>query len=109
MEGAGAWKEVPCIVVKGICDYADSHKNKEWQDFAAATAASVAAAILDRYEVSGGVKQERSEPEGHNSTTTYSHNVNNSHNATTNSHNTTSNITTGGGAMAVGSNINIGK
>jgi len=55
MEGAGAWKEVPCVVVKGTCDYADSHKNKEWQGFAAANAASVAAAILERYEVSGGI------------------------------------------------------
>ncbi|KAH6869398.1 nucleoside phosphorylase domain-containing protein [Thelonectria olida] len=54
MEGAGAWDEVPCIVVKGICDYADSHKNKAWQDFAAATAASVAKAILKRYAVSDG-------------------------------------------------------
>lgn len=54
MEGAGAWDEVPCIIVKGICDYADSHKNKAWQDFAAATAASVAKAILGRYAVSDG-------------------------------------------------------
>ncbi|KAI1038079.1 hypothetical protein LB503_012034 [Fusarium chuoi] len=46
MEGAGIWDEVLCIIVKGICDYADSHKNKTWQDFAAATAASVAKAIL---------------------------------------------------------------
>lgn len=49
MEGAGAWDEVRCIVVKGICDYADSHKNEAWQDFAAATAASVTKAILGRY------------------------------------------------------------
>ncbi|KAL8299083.1 hypothetical protein RB593_009136 [Gaeumannomyces tritici] len=48
MEGAGAWDEVPCIVVKGICDYADSLKSKLWQNFAAASAASVAVAILDR-------------------------------------------------------------
>ena len=54
MEGAGAWDEVPCIVVKGICDYADSHKNKAWQDFAAATAASVAKAILGRYTIHDG-------------------------------------------------------
>ncbi|EHK21121.1 uncharacterized protein TRIVIDRAFT_153334, partial [Trichoderma virens Gv29-8] len=46
MEGAGLWDEVPCIVVKGICDYADSHKNKIWQPFAAATAAAVAKAVL---------------------------------------------------------------
>ncbi|KAL7945780.1 nucleoside phosphorylase domain-containing protein [Trichoderma barbatum] len=51
MEGAGAWEEVPCLVVKGVCDYADSHKNKLWQDFAAATAACVSKAILDRYSV----------------------------------------------------------
>ncbi|KAI1176301.1 nucleoside phosphorylase domain-containing protein [Nemania sp. FL0916] len=49
MEGAGAWDYVPCIVVKGVCDYADSHKNKKWQPYAAATAASVAKAILERY------------------------------------------------------------
>jgi nucleoside phosphorylase len=51
MGGAGAWEQVPCIVVKGICDYADSHKNKARQDFAAATAASVMRAVLDRYNV----------------------------------------------------------
>ncbi len=26
MEGAGVWREIPCIVVKGVCDYADCHK-----------------------------------------------------------------------------------
>ncbi|KAL8325294.1 hypothetical protein RB597_008519 [Gaeumannomyces tritici] len=55
MEGAGAWDQVPCIVIKGVCDYADSHKNKQWQNFAAATAASVAVAVLDRYELPDGV------------------------------------------------------
>lgn len=49
MEGAGAWEEIPCIVVKGICDYADSHKDKSWQSFAAATAASTMKALLGRY------------------------------------------------------------
>lgn len=49
MEGAGAWDEVPCIIIKGICDYADSHKNKMWQPFAAAAAASVMKAVLGRY------------------------------------------------------------
>lgn len=53
MEGAGVWSEVPCIIVKGICDYADSYKNKEWQAFAAVTAVSVAVAILGIYEVPG--------------------------------------------------------
>ncbi|RYP45487.1 hypothetical protein DL768_008173 [Monosporascus sp. mg162] len=49
MEGAGVWDEIPCIIVKAVCDYADSHKNKKWQDFAAATAASAAKALLERY------------------------------------------------------------
>lgn len=49
MEAAGACEELPsCIVVKGICDYAGSHKNKKWQDFAAATASSVVKALLER-------------------------------------------------------------
>ena len=49
MEGAGVRDEVPCIVVKGVCDYADCHKHKGWQNFAAATAASGSKAILERY------------------------------------------------------------
>ncbi|KKO96955.1 phosphorylase superfamily protein [Trichoderma harzianum] len=49
MEGAGVWREIPCIIVKGVCDYADSHKNQKWQDFAAATAAAAAKALLHRY------------------------------------------------------------
>ncbi|KAL6890372.1 hypothetical protein GGI43DRAFT_430563 [Trichoderma evansii] len=49
MEGAGVWEELPCIVVKGVCDYADCHKNKLWQNFAAATAASASKAILEQY------------------------------------------------------------
>lgn len=49
MEGAGIWDEIPSIIVKGVCDYADSHKNKSWQNFAAATAASTCRAILERY------------------------------------------------------------
>lgn len=49
MEGAGAWDEVPCIIVKGFSNYADSHKNISWQDFAAATAASVTKGLVERY------------------------------------------------------------
>ncbi|CEJ90691.1 hypothetical protein VHEMI06456 [[Torrubiella] hemipterigena] len=46
MEGAGAWDSFPCVVIKGFCDYADSHKNKRWQLYAAAVAASCAKAFL---------------------------------------------------------------
>ncbi|KAM0471568.1 hypothetical protein ACHAPX_009224 [Trichoderma viride] len=47
MEGSGIMEEIPCVVVKGVCDYADCHKSKKWQDFAAATAASALQAILE--------------------------------------------------------------
>ncbi|KUL82839.1 hypothetical protein ZTR_09219 [Talaromyces verruculosus] len=46
MEGAGVWDNVSCIIIKGVCDYADSHKNKTWQAYAAATGASTAKAFL---------------------------------------------------------------
>lgn len=48
MEGGGVWEDLPCVIVKGVCDYADSHKNKVWQNFAAATAAAGMKALLDR-------------------------------------------------------------
>lgn len=46
MEGAGLWDTVPTIVVKGVCDYADSHKSKEWQLYAATTAAACTKGLL---------------------------------------------------------------
>ncbi|KAJ5946145.1 hypothetical protein N7454_002984 [Penicillium verhagenii] len=39
MEAAGIMNHLPCLVVRGICDYCDSHKNKEWQEYAALVAA----------------------------------------------------------------------
>lgn len=42
MEAAGLMNDFPCIVIRGICDYADAAKNKEWQEYAAATAAAFA-------------------------------------------------------------------
>ncbi|KAL2812409.1 hypothetical protein BJX63DRAFT_396877 [Aspergillus granulosus] len=47
MEAAGVCDNLPCLVIKGVCDYADSHKNKYWQNYAAATAAACTKAILD--------------------------------------------------------------
>ncbi|KAF4943467.1 hypothetical protein FSARC_14912 [Fusarium sarcochroum] len=49
MEGAGLWRELPCLVVKGVSDYANSEKTKTWQDYAAATAAAASKAVLERY------------------------------------------------------------
>lgn len=37
----------PCLVIRGIYDYADSHKNKQWQGFAAMTAAAYAKDLLN--------------------------------------------------------------
>lgn len=47
MESAGIWDIFPCLVIKGACDYADSHKSKLWQRYAAATAAACAKAFLN--------------------------------------------------------------
>ncbi|KAF1983183.1 purine and uridine phosphorylase [Aulographum hederae CBS 113979] len=46
MEAAGLMDSFPCLVIRGICDYADSHKNKRWQKYAAATAAAFAKELL---------------------------------------------------------------
>ncbi|KAL9096309.1 MAG: hypothetical protein Q9165_001306 [Trypethelium subeluteriae] len=46
MEAAGLMNTFPCLVIRGICDYADSHKNKRWQPYAAATAAAYAKEVL---------------------------------------------------------------
>jgi nucleoside phosphorylase len=47
MEAAGLMNQFPCITIRGICDYADSHKNKQWQEYAAATAAAFTKELLD--------------------------------------------------------------
>jgi nucleoside phosphorylase len=46
MEAAGLMNNFPCIVIRGICDYADSQKNKDWQEYAAAIAAAFAKELL---------------------------------------------------------------
>ena len=46
MEAAGLMDSFPCLVIRGICDYADSHKNTKWQPYAAATAAAYAKDLL---------------------------------------------------------------
>lgn len=49
MEGAAVWDRIPTIVIKAVCDYADSHKNEDWQKYAAAVAAAGAKALLDEW------------------------------------------------------------
>ncbi|KAG9557206.1 hypothetical protein KCU71_g10843, partial [Aureobasidium melanogenum] len=46
MEAAGIMNNLPCLVVRGICDYSDSHKNKQWQGYAAMTAAAYTKDLL---------------------------------------------------------------
>ncbi|KAH8670660.1 hypothetical protein BGZ61DRAFT_483008 [Ilyonectria robusta] len=46
MEAAGLMGSFPCLVIRGICDYSDSHKNKQWQEYAAAAAAAYAKELL---------------------------------------------------------------
>jgi nucleoside phosphorylase len=45
-EAAGLMDNFRCLMIRGICDYTDSHKNKKWQPYAAATAAAFARALL---------------------------------------------------------------
>ncbi|KAI1064311.1 hypothetical protein LB506_007868 [Fusarium annulatum] len=54
MESAGVWDSLPCLVVKGACDYADSHKAKATQNYAAATAAACTKAVLSHWVVPTG-------------------------------------------------------
>lgn len=51
MEAAGLMTSVPCVVIRGICDYADSHKNNMWQKHAAAVAAAVAKELLGHVQL----------------------------------------------------------
>ena len=46
MEAAGLMDNFPCLVIRGIGDYSDTHKNENWQPCAAATAAAYAKELL---------------------------------------------------------------
>jgi nucleoside phosphorylase len=46
MEAAGIATEYSCIAIRGVSDYADSHKNDAWQHHAAAAAAGCAKELL---------------------------------------------------------------
>ena len=57
MEAAGLMNNFPCVVIRGICDYADSHKNKGWQPYATATAAAFAKGLLELIPATEVVKE----------------------------------------------------
>ncbi|KAL5339617.1 Pfs domain protein [Aspergillus crustosus] len=46
MEAAGLMNSLPCLVIKGISNYSDSHKSDIWQPYAALTAAAYAKDLL---------------------------------------------------------------
>lgn len=46
MEAAGLMDQLQCLVIRGICDYCDSHKHKEWQGYASLVAAAYTKALL---------------------------------------------------------------
>lgn len=46
MEAAGLMDRFPCLVVRGICDYADSHWNRDWQGYASMVAAAYVKELL---------------------------------------------------------------
>lgn len=50
MESGGAWDNIPTMVVKSVCDYADSHKNKRFQLYSAAVAAACLKALLNQWD-----------------------------------------------------------
>ncbi|KAJ5459491.1 hypothetical protein N7530_011435 [Penicillium desertorum] len=61
MESAGiCLDKLPILPVRGICDYADSHKSKQWQGYAAAVAAVYARCLLQ--SVSSGELFEANNP-----------------------------------------------
>lgn len=48
MEAAGLMNNFPCLIIRGICNYCDSHESKEWQGYAAMIAAAYAKDLLSR-------------------------------------------------------------
>ena len=59
MEAAGLSNDFPCVVIRRICDYSDSHRNDEWQGYAAATAASHVKELLQIMPRNQGVRARR--------------------------------------------------
>jgi nucleoside phosphorylase len=58
MEAGGLMDTLPCLVIRGICDYSDSHKNKQWQGYATLVAAAFAKDLLGEVRPSA-VQSER--------------------------------------------------
>lgn len=58
VEAAGLMNRFPCLIVRGICNYSDSHENKKWQKHAALAAAVYAREVIRELPV----QQTQNEP-----------------------------------------------
>ncbi|KLO99736.1 Uncharacterized protein LW94_1220 [Fusarium fujikuroi] len=58
MEASGLMDILPCLPIRGICDYSDSHKSKDWQKYAAATAAAYAREFLEALPATNDASRE---------------------------------------------------
>ncbi|PGH14636.1 hypothetical protein AJ79_02971 [Helicocarpus griseus UAMH5409] len=58
-KAAGLVNHFPCLVIRGICNYSDSHKNEEWQGYAAMAASAYAKDLLCRIPPLEGSKLKR--------------------------------------------------
>ncbi|KAM0741615.1 hypothetical protein ACQRIT_004472 [Beauveria bassiana] len=56
MEAAGASTDFPCMVIRGISDYCDSHKNDMWHGYAAAVAAAYARQLFFHMSIKEAAK-----------------------------------------------------
>ncbi|KAF2993725.1 hypothetical protein E8E14_001575 [Neopestalotiopsis sp. 37M] len=65
MEAAGTMNRIPVGVIRGVCDYGDRHKDKEWQPYAAAMAAAYAKAIIYQIPPASHVAQSYNEGANH--------------------------------------------
>ncbi|KAL5089055.1 hypothetical protein Trisim1_005912 [Trichoderma cf. simile WF8] len=48
MEAAGLMNHFPCLIIRGICDYADTHRNDKWKGYASMIAAAYARDLISR-------------------------------------------------------------
>ncbi|KAI8939797.1 hypothetical protein NX059_003536 [Plenodomus lindquistii] len=61
MEAAGLMNSFPCLVIRGISDYADTHKNDQWRAYAAGTAAAYAKELLSAIPTTEVINTRRAE------------------------------------------------
>ncbi|KAL7904198.1 purine and uridine phosphorylase [Trichoderma velutinum] len=50
---ADFYRHFPCLVIRGICNYSDSHESEEWRGYAAMTAAAYAKDLINHISRDG--------------------------------------------------------